>query len=90
MLDLSESRHYDLASLRLLEWAIYMIEEDRFRSFFVEPPCTTFSPAAHPAVRSYREPLGFDRTNPKTLHGNTLAFRAACPVEGWQTLPQTM
>ena len=76
VLDLSESRHYDLASLRLLEWAIYMIEEDRFRSFFVEPPCTTFSPAAHPAVRSYREPLGFDRTNPKTLHGNTLAFRA--------------
>jgi len=76
VLDLSESRHYDLSSLRLLEWAIYMIEEDRFRSFFVEPPCTTFSPAAHPAVRSYREPLGFDRANPKTLHGNTLAFRA--------------
>ena len=42
----------------------------------VEPPCTTFSPAAFPAVRSYAEPLGFDRLNPKTLGGNCLAFRS--------------
>eukprot|EP00435_Cladocopium_sp_Y103_P039758 s1997_g10.t1 len=70
VLDLSNSRHYDLSSERLLEWIIYMIEENRFA-----PPCTTFSPAAHPAVRSYREPLGFDQKNPKTLHGNLLAFR---------------
>ena len=75
-LDLSESRHYDLTSLRLLEWIIYMIEEKRFKSFLIEPPCTSFSPAAHPAVRSYREPLGFDRKHPKTLHGNILAFRS--------------
>eukprot|EP00435_Cladocopium_sp_Y103_P018494 s3398_g4.t1 len=76
VLDLSESRHYDLGSLELLDWIIYMLEENRFKSFFVEPPCTTFSPAAHPAVRSYRLPLGFDRSDPKTLHGNLLAFRA--------------
>ena len=75
-LDLSESEHYDLSSLRLLEWIIFMLEENRFRSFLIEPPCTSFSPAAHPAVRSYREPLGFDRLNPKTLHGNILAFRS--------------
>eukprot|EP00435_Cladocopium_sp_Y103_P057254 s392_g19.t1 len=78
VLDLSESAHYDLCSLRLMEWVIYMLEEGRFRSFLVEPPCTTFSPAAHPAVRSYAEPLGFDRLLPKTLLGNTLAFRALC------------
>ena len=76
VLDLSESRHYDLSSLRLLEWIIYMLEEGRFRSFLVAPPCTSFSPAAHPAVRSYAEPLGFDRRNPKVLHGNILAFRS--------------
>eukprot|EP00435_Cladocopium_sp_Y103_P052207 s698_g16.t1 len=75
VLDLSESKHYDLGSLRLLEWIIFMIEEDRFRSFFLAPPCTSFSPAAHPSVRSYREPLGFDRLNPKTFLGNLLAFR---------------
>eukprot|EP00435_Cladocopium_sp_Y103_P074323 s580_g48.t1 len=78
VLDLSESVHYDLCSLRLMEWIIYMLEEGRFRSFLVEPPCTSFSPAAHPAVRSYAEPLGFDRLLPKTLLGNTLAFRALC------------
>ena len=65
-----------MGSSRFLEWVIYMIEERRFRSFLVEPPCTSFSPAAHPAVRSYREPLGFDRRNAKTFHGNLLAFRA--------------
>eukprot|EP00435_Cladocopium_sp_Y103_P041190 s587_g11.t1 len=78
VLDLSESVHYDLTSLRLMEWIIYMLEEGRFRSFMIEPPCTSFSPAAHPAVRSYAEPLGFDRLLPKTLLGNTLAFRALC------------
>ena len=76
VLDLSDSRHYDLGSLRFLEWIMHMLEEDRFRSFLVEPPCATFSPAAHPAVRSYNEPLGFDRQNPKTLLGNVLAFRS--------------
>ena len=75
-LDLSESSHYDLRGSRLLEWCIYMIEESLFESFLLEPPCTSFSPAAHPAVRSYDVPLGFDRRNPKTLHGNILAFRS--------------
>ena len=75
VLDLSNSRHYNLSCLRLTEWIIYMIEENRFRSFLIAPPCTSFSPAAHPAVRSYREPLGFDRLNPKTFLGNQLAFR---------------
>eukprot|EP00435_Cladocopium_sp_Y103_P076199 s154_g81.t1 len=78
VLDLSESCHYDLSSLRLVEWIIYMLEENRCRSFLIAPPCTAFSPAAHPAVRSYKEPLGFDRKDPKTLHGNVLALRSLC------------
>ena len=76
VLDLSESRHYDLRDLRFLEWAVHMVETGRFASFLVEPPCTSFSAAAHPAVRSYKEPLGFCRAEEKTLHGNTLAFRS--------------
>ena len=74
-LDLSASKHYNLCDLRLFEWVIYMIVENRFKSFLVEPPCTTFSPAAFPALRSYREPYGFDRLHPRVLHGNCLAFR---------------
>ena len=76
VLDLTYSPHYDFGDLRVLEWLLHMLDEKRILSFFVEPPCTTFSPAAFPAVRSYSEPLGFDRKNPKTIHGNLLAFRA--------------
>ena len=75
-LDLSASEHYDLGDLRLLEWVIYMVEENRFRSFLLEPPCTTFSPAAHPCLRSYVEPYGFDRMHPRVMHGNCLSFRS--------------
>ena len=75
-LDLSEPRNYDSSSPQLLNWIIHMLREGRFKSFLVEPPCTTFSPAAPPAVRSYREPVTFSRTHPKTLHGNVLAFPA--------------
>eukprot|EP00435_Cladocopium_sp_Y103_P038785 s1447_g10.t1 len=75
-LDLSASRHYNLTDLRLLEWALHMVAEGRFRSFLLEPPCTTFSPAAFPCVRSYKQPYGFSRENPKVLHGNCLAFRS--------------
>ena len=75
-LDLSASPHYDMGDLRLLEWCFYMLEEGRFKSFVTEPPCTTFSAAAHPAVRSYDQPLGYDRKDKKTWFGNLHAFRS--------------
>ena len=75
-LDLDSSDHYDLSSPRLLEWCLYMIEAGRFGSFLTEPPCTTFSAAAYPALRSYAEPLGFCPSEPRTKHGNLLAFRS--------------
>eukprot|EP00435_Cladocopium_sp_Y103_P016644 s3901_g4.t1 len=75
-LDLDRSEHYNLSSPRLLEWAFHMIESGRFASFLTEPPCTTFSAAAHPALRSYQEPMGFDPSEPRTRHGNLLACRS--------------
>ena len=74
VLDLSMSSFYNLCELRLLEWVLHMLAEKRFGSCMVEPPCTTFSPAAHPAVRSYDVPVGWDRLLPKVLHGNTFSF----------------
>ena len=61
VLYLSDSSHYDLKDHRLLEWIYHMLEQNRFCSVMLEPPCTTFSPAAHPAVRSYECPAGFNR-----------------------------
>ena len=75
-LDLSLSRHFDMGDSRLLEWCVYMLEENRFKSFVTEPPCTSFSAAAHPAVRSYAEPLGYNRLERKTWFGNLHAFRS--------------
>lgn len=76
VLDLSYSEFYDLGSLRFLEWLLHMVSSGRFQSFFIAPPCTTFSPAAYPSCRSYALPLGYDRSDGKTFHGNLLAFNA--------------
>ena len=74
-IDLSTSPHHDMANPKLLNWIFQMIRERRFRSAVCEPPCTTFSPAQHPASRSYCNPLGHDRNDPRTWLGNLLAFR---------------
>ena len=58
--DLSVSPHFNILESRVLEWIIFMMEDDRLDSFLVSPPCTSFSPAAHPMVRSYAQPRGFD------------------------------
>ena len=71
--DLSFSPAYDLGSFRTIEWVIFMLEEGRLLSFLVSPPCTTFSPAAYPPLRSYKEPLGFCVEHPRVIHGNLLA-----------------
>ena len=74
-IELSDSCHFNLQSPRLLEWICFMLSKNLFRSVMLEPPCTSFSAAAHPCVRSYRQPLGFCRENPKVHLGNLLAFR---------------
>ena len=38
------------------------VEQKRIKAVLVAPPCTTFSPAAYPPVRSYRNPPGFIRS----------------------------
>ena len=73
VIDLSFSQQYDLTNGRVVEWLIFLLESDRLQSFLVSPPCTTFSPAAHPACRSYECPRGFSNSE-KVLLGNRLAF----------------
>ena len=76
MLDISHSPHFNLCWLRTLEWLLFLLENFRLRSFAVEPPCATFSPAAFPALRSYKEPRNYNPLEGRTLHGATLALRA--------------
>ena len=74
-IELSDSPHFDLQDLKVVEWLCNMLRSKRLRSMMLEPVCTSVSPAAHPSVRSYAEPKGFCRTDKKTLAGNMLAFR---------------
>ena len=74
-IELSDSVHFNVENLRLIEWLCHMLSTKRIRAIMVEPVCTTFSAAAYPAVRSYRCPRGFDMTCEKTKLGNLIAFR---------------
>ena len=76
--DLSFSNAYDLRGLKVLRWFIHMLESDRLRSFLVAPPCTSFSPAAFPSVRSYQQPRGYNQQLEKVRLGNILAFMSLC------------
>ena len=73
VLDITYSPHFDVTKYRVLEWLNFMLEEGRLLAFLAAPPCTTFSPAAFPALRTYQEPLGIDRTHPRVIHGTKLA-----------------
>ena len=57
-----------------MEWILHLLQSRKLRAVMLAPPCTSFSPAAHPCVRSYSQPEGFDRLRPKTWLGNCLAF----------------
>eukprot|EP00438_Fugacium_kawagutii_P018756 Skav204395 [mRNA] locus=scaffold2947:164542:176525:+ [translate_table: standard] len=74
-IELSGSQHFNITDCRLVTWLCNMLKHKKIRSIMVEPVCATFSPAAHPAVRSYDRPKGYDRLCPKTLRGNDIAFK---------------
>ena len=74
VLDLSTSRQFNLCEHRVVEWVLFLLEDDRLDSVMIAPPCTSYSPAAFPCVRSYRQPRGFDQSNEKVRIGNLLAF----------------
>ena len=80
VLDLSDSKKYNLCELQFLNWIFHMLDEGLFESIFCEPPCTSFSAAAHPACRSYRCPEGWNRKLPKVFRGNMLGFRSILVV----------
>jgi hypothetical protein len=68
---------WDLACPRLLEWLIFLISHDRVWYVHLAPPCTTFSIARKPALRSAALPAGFRRSEPRTRAGNLALLRCA-------------
>eukprot|EP00972_Heterocapsa_arctica_P026671 3926262-Heterocapsa_arctica.AAC.1 len=66
---------WDLRSSRIVEWVLFLVRERRVWMVHVGPPCTTFSIARKPALRSKERPLGFTPLEEKTIEGNVLLYR---------------
>ena len=71
-IDITYSRHYDLRNIRLVEWLAYMFSKRRIKAAMIEPVCTSFSPAAHPAVTSSQK--GLCETIPRHCLATSLLF----------------
>ena len=74
-IDLSNSEEFNLMWPHVLEWISSLVSSGRLRSFFVSPPCTTFSIMRRPRLRSASSPFGFDTSDPQTRTGTILACR---------------
>ena len=75
-IEISASREFDMSEVRVIEWLSFLVSEKRLLSFFLCPPCTTFSIMRRPALRSQIVPFGFDPCEEKTSLGNLLAHRS--------------
>ncbi len=95
-LDLSYSKAYNLEDLQLLSWIFHMLKEGRFRSVLCQPPCTTFSAAAHPACRSVLAPSeSFELAapafpEPPCISALTVLPRLACESFDFIPLPDQL
>ena len=50
------SRGYDLVTVTLVLWLLFMCRSGRVRYVWLGPPCTTFSLAQHPGCRCASDP----------------------------------
>ena len=83
-LDLSNSREYNLESVRVMMWITYLVTAGLLKAFFLCPPCTTFSIMRRPALRDAFFPHGFNPSDSQTRIGNILAHRALQLMKvGW-------
>ena len=75
-IDLKRHAMWDLTSGRVLEWLVFMAGRRRVWYVHCGAPCTTFSIARHPALRSRAQPMGFDPQDPTTALGNAVLLRS--------------
>ena len=75
-IDLQLHSLWDLRSTRIVEWVLHMVTKRRVLYVHSGVPCTTFSIARRPALRSAARPWGFDPAEAQTATGNVLMSRA--------------
>ena len=75
-IDITYSPEFDMSSIHLLRWLVFLVAERKIKSIMLEPPCTTFSIMRRPRLRSKLQPLGFNPQDPLTFGGNLFAGRS--------------
>jgi hypothetical protein len=76
-IDLQQHEMWDFTSPRVLGWLLHLVARDRIAYLHISPPCTTFSIAKQPRLRSRSQPFGFRRDEAQTKAGNLTLLRAA-------------
>ena len=74
-IDLLLHKVWDIRSSRRISWVLFLVHNGRVFWVHCGAPCTTFSIARCPKLRSILFPWGFDIRNPHTLVGNILLCR---------------
>ena len=74
-IDKQRNSFWDILDDGFFSWLMQLVAAGRVLYLHVGPPCTTFSLARKPALRSKRVPYGFDAKEPKTVEGNRLFLR---------------
>ncbi|CAK0850516.1 unnamed protein product [Prorocentrum cordatum] len=71
-IDIKCHKYWDLVDSRLAEWVVWLIWQRRVKMTISQVPCTSFSIARHPRLRSRMRPWGFDPSSTPTRLGNGL------------------
>ena len=88
MIDISLHPLWDLRSLRIIEWLIFLTSRGRVWHVHTASTCRTFSVAYQPRIRSRDAPRGFNPKDAKTHQGNLLKLRClAVQFSQWANSP---
>ena len=68
---------WDQFASGLFFWLLRLCLDGRVWLLFVEPPCTTFSIARNPKLRSKSQPEGFEPCEPEAMQGNLVGILCA-------------
>ena len=74
-IDITLASAWDIRESRTIEWILWMVRRGRIWYFHGGPPCTTFSIARCPRLRSQQAPLGIYPKEKRTAEGNLLLLR---------------
>ena len=75
-IELTFSPAYGLKESLVIQWLTCLLQDKRLLSFFLAPPCTTFSITRRPSLRDADYPFGYDPWDEQTQTGNLLANRS--------------